>query len=561
MSYEDEERRRRERRPRFFDNPYTQMRYEQDPDAFERQERIEEERAEKKRKEWEEQMKHVREQEKYWPYRSREEWENARAIAAMRRRMELGEGGELRESRIRERRAEIPESELKESKEREFKENELREAREKQERLERQSERMSAATLCKAIESPEGCIKIILTDRGVVKPHIEAHVVGADKIESVKGWLSRRGLSPRMEERHDGLHLNFDPEEALKVAPELKDLSKKENVVWRDFFVRSQGLDNELRDADVLRYLSDKGFDKNEIDKLLRKEAEGEDVQPEKLETKENFNSCIIEKWEKFKGKKSINEMARELKIPHETLRQRLIALGLHEPNTLPSSDRQVLRFHGERPKIPSEMMEEVACLAFGMLADYAGTVIEKGRYNLGVCAGESREFAEKFAKIANKSFSVSYIKPGLDKDEWLVRFGYKPLWEWYHEYFTFGKYGWEIKPKTMGWLKQRESEELGRILSWFFEGDGGVNTVKKCVYATSVNKRGLEQIQELIEMLGIKANLGGPYEPESGDQSKYYRLYISNKEGIEKFTKLIGFVTEEKRRNLEKLITLIYKK
>lgn len=102
---EEEERRRQEAErarisaaishPPIFVSPYSQTAYGQDQGKFEEQERMKREQAEEEeRKKWEEQMKKVREQQQYWPYRSKEEWEQARAISAARRPMEMGRGME-----------------------------------------------------------------------------------------------------------------------------------------------------------------------------------------------------------------------------------------------------------------------------------------------------------------------------------------------------------------------------------------------------------------------------------------------------------------------------------
>lgn len=258
-----------------------------------------------------------------------------------------------------------------------------------------------------------------------------------------------------------------------------------------------------------------------------------------------------------YKEKESVGIIAKELGIPYKLVRRRLIALGLHKPISVPKhlspSERAVFIKHGEIPEVPKELTVETACLAFAMLADFKGTIDGKGRYALGLSAGESRDFAEKFASLANKAFNVHYIEAKPDGGGWSVRFSYKPLWEWYRKYFAFGKYDWEIKPETMEWLRQLDSKELGRILSWYFEGDGGVHGLGQFYFVSvaSVNEKGLSRIRELVESLGIRTRLGGPYVQESANTRPYYRLYIAGKKNAQRYAKIIGFVSKKKIKSL----------
>lgn len=228
--------------------------------------------------------------------------------------------------------------------------------------------------------------------------------------------------------------------------------------------------------------------------------------------------------------------------------------LGLRKPlSHLSPSERAVLRIHGEIPKVPEKMNVDVACLGFAMLADYRGTVAPR-EYRLGLSAGNSQDFAEKFAELANRTFGVHYVKPKYrELEKWTVCFDYKPLWEWYRKYFTFGRYDWGIKPNTMKWLGQLEPKELGRILSWYFEGDGSVGKEEGAYFsAGSVNRRGLAQIQKLVESLGIETSLGGPYVSRA---RSIYTLRVKGRESAKKFAELIGFVSKEKIEKMRRRI------
>ena len=54
--------------------------------------------------------------------------------------------------------------------------------------------------------------------------------------------------------------------------------------------------------------------------------------------------------------------------------------------------------------------------------------------------------------------------------------------------------------------------EQIGEALSWFFDAEGNVDRVNRSVKVCSVNKRGLEQIADQLNHMGIKSKVHGPY-------------------------------------------------
>jgi intein/homing endonuclease len=100
--------------------------------------------------------------------------------------------------------------------------------------------------------------------------------------------------------------------------------------------------------------------------------------------------------------------------------------------------------------------------------------------------------------------------------------------------------------PKTtkMAWLRA------------FFDDEGRVelpNPPKDChrrITIKSVNKRGLQQVQNLLKDLSIKSVITG----ENSDKTYYLR--ISRVNNIRKFARLIGFNHPKKIKNLDILLS-----
>lgn len=96
----------------------------------------------------------------------------------------------------------------------------------------------------------------------------------------------------------------------------------------------------------------------------------------------------------------------------------------------------------------------------------------------------------------------------------------------------------------------------LAEFLKGYFEGDGGVE--QNCVSATTKSKELASQLCYMLLRFGIIARVHPHWTRATNSRHKgdtYYRISISGKGNIQKYTENIGFVTQRKNHNLVLLL------
>jgi intein/homing endonuclease len=87
---------------------------------------------------------------------------------------------------------------------------------------------------------------------------------------------------------------------------------------------------------------------------------------------------------------------------------------------------------------------------------------------------------------------------------------------------------------------------QIGLFLKGYFSGDGSIHPHEEnfiIVDCASVNRKLLEDIQILLNRLGIRSNIDAGYIPTKFSKRKQYKLKIEGKINVEKFLKQVGLL------------------
>lgn len=119
------------------------------------------------------------------------------------------------------------------------------------------------------------------------------------------------------------------------------------------------------------------------------------------------------------------------------------------------------------------------------------------------------------------------------------------------NRYCTFGCFRWTIPSEIT-----ENNQYFSSWLQAFCDGEAHVvnNKSHKRVVISSSNIIGLNTIKAVLNRLGIVSYINGPY-------TGCYRLIISNRESLIKFSRAIGFNHSERKEKLENLIKTIQTK
>lgn len=171
---------------------------------------------------------------------------------------------------------------------------------------------------------------------------------------------------------------------------------------------------------------------------------------------------------------------------------------------------------------------------------------IFKNRIGLGAT---DRDFVEKFAscikEVYNIPVKISQQSPHRKKQIFLAQIGNRYIANDLKKlYIDFKSPEWYIPEEI------RESDELlCNFLMAMFDGDGGITFNKQYprVYLYSINKKGLNQVRDVLKRFAIHSCV---YNGGIGRSAAF--LLICQKGSINNFYTSIGFSIERKVRKLE---------
>jgi hypothetical protein len=240
-----------------------------------------------------------------------------------------------------------------------------------------------------------------------------------------------------------------------------------------------------------------------------------------------------------------------ELKYPFgETYtRKILIERGM---NIRSLSEQQTIKHHGHLPSIRDGLSEGKLKIIFAKLGDNIGNIKSRG-YGTGIIG--DLDFTESFANSFEKEYE---LRPSIHKVKNIKAFRAdlknKNIYNDLNKYAQFGVYDWKLLDNTLEFIEKMDLIELERAVSYFWEAEGCVQIENKTVEATSVNHNGLLQIQKIMNILQIKTSVTGPNYAASSNG--LYTIRVSGLENIKAFKEKVNFVTQRKRKEIEKLLT-----
>lgn len=173
---------------------------------------------------------------------------------------------------------------------------------------------------------------------------------------------------------------------------------------------------------------------------------------------------------------------------------------------------------------------------------------LEKCDYRVGLHARDEDFLDEFFNRV-----SKVYGEPRRHKER-VILFSKKAV----NAILKFGKLedfreGSERVPIK---VKRANEEVKSHYLRGFFDSQGCADPSSRRVFAVKRSSIIIREIKSLLEDIGIHPSYileqkGSPYN----SNGKYYRIYISWRDELEKYEKLVGFSIRRKQNNLRKML------
>jgi len=254
-----------------------------------------------------------------------------------------------------------------------------------------------------------------------------------------------------------------------------------------------------------------------------------------------------------YKGGKDIPTLESNYPFGETYIRKILIKRGI---NIRSLSEQQTIRHHGHLPSIVDGLSERKLKIIFAKLGDNIGNIKSKG-YGIGIIG--DLDFTDSFANSFEREYE---LRPSIYKVKNIKAFRAdlknKNIYNDLNKYAQFGVYDWKLLNNAFEFIEKMDPAELGRAVSYFWEAEGCVQIENKTIEATSVNHNGLLQIQKIMNLSQIKTSITGPNYAASSNG--LYTISVSGLENIKAFKDKVNFVTQRKRKEIEKLLTS-YKK
>jgi len=245
----------------------------------------------------------------------------------------------------------------------------------------------------------------------------------------------------------------------------------------------------------------------------------------------------------------SVPELESKYPISKETIGKILREKSIHIRSI---SEQRVIKHHGRLPSIKDVLSEEKLKIIFAILGDNIGNVESKG-YGIGVIG--DLYFTEAFADAFENEYN---IRPVVRKDKTVeafkARLKNKNIFNDLRKYAQLGAHTWKLLDNTSECIEKMDCAELGRAVSYYWEAEGCVQIDNKTIEATSVNHRGLLQIQKVMNILQIKTSITGPNYAASSNG--LYTIRVSGRDNIKAFNEKVSFVSQRKKNDVEKLLS-----
>lgn len=179
----------------------------------------------------------------------------------------------------------------------------------------------------------------------------------------------------------------------------------------------------------------------------------------------------------------------------------------------------------------------------------------ERRRYQIGLSAVD-KDFVDTFRQILFRYFEIKptnefkKIKIKNWNDQYITRLCSKEACDFINKIGDFKKDNWNV-PKI---IRDSSNNIKCAFIKGFFDSEGEIDKKIGRVGATSMNLKGLEEIGNLLQNLGIKYTVIKKKDTRPNTSQKY-SLRIHDKISIKLFYELIGFTIQRKQNILKEFL------
>lgn len=249
-----------------------------------------------------------------------------------------------------------------------------------------------------------------------------------------------------------------------------------------------------------------------------------------------------------YENGESVPTLESSYPLGEEKIRRILRKRNMHIRSP---SEQRTMRHHGRLPRIRDGLTEGKLKIIFAMLGDNIGNVKSKG-YKIGIMG--DLDFTRAFVDSFEKEYGIRPpIYKSKHKKAFITYLKNKSIFTDLRKYAKFGVYDWRLLDNALKYITKMNPLQLGRAVAYFWEAEGCPIIRNKTIVATSVNHRGLQQIQKCMGFLKIKTSITGPNFAASSNG--LYTIRVSGWSDIKTFSEKVNFVSERKRAGVEKLL------
>jgi intein-encoded DNA endonuclease-like protein len=241
---------------------------------------------------------------------------------------------------------------------------------------------------------------------------------------------------------------------------------------------------------------------------------------------------------------KSASMIARKFKVSTIIVINWLSSYGINIRSHKESMNTNVIKQELSQKKLRRPIKEYAALSAeksyvLGVLCGDA--FINKKRLRLEI--RKDTEFIAEFVRCLKEIYGLDHnIIYYVPKNTWKADISNALICADLLKYGKYSTFDWQIPPEI---IKSRNKTIISSFLKGFYDSEGSV--AKYTISTSSINKKGLLQIKELLSKLKINSQI---YLDR-----KYCILVISRKSERRKFLELIGFTIQRKMEKLKEAL------
>lgn len=263
-------------------------------------------------------------------------------------------------------------------------------------------------------------------------------------------------------------------------------------------------------------------------------------------------NNEILSLSNLYKSGLSSWEIAKRFDTCHSNILYHLKKLGviIRDKSSAAKEGVKAGRIIIKKNKIPADLkLNKDLAYILGVLAgdgymDYSN---KRMTYYIGLSATD-KEFVERFKTVLFDFFKIKSTnefrksKKETWNNQYITRLCSKEVCGFINSFGNFCKDKWRV-PDI---IKNSENNIKCAFLKGFFDSEGEIDSKAKRIGATSMNLKGLEEIENLLKSIGIISTMIKKKDTRLNASQKYI-LRLQDRKSMELFYKNIGFTIQRK--------------